>query len=79
MMKMNFPDLPESSCESILRKGESVLVVGASPRRGHLIVEHNNTTLHVPFQYMELVKHTSPILSPVNINNSNLSPAPLNI
>lgn len=44
----------------VLLKGETVLVVGASPRRGHLLVEHNNATLHVPFQFMEL--------KPCNIN-----------
>jgi len=38
----------------VLLKGETVLVVGASPRRGHLLVEHSNCTLHVPFQYLEL-------------------------
>ncbi|XP_077297519.1 unconventional myosin-IXb-like dachs [Arctopsyche grandis] len=73
LMKLNFPDLPEGSCDYVLRKGDTVIVVGASPRRGHLIVEHNNTTLHVPFQYMELVKHTSPVPT------SNIPTAPLNI
>ncbi|KAF3421002.1 hypothetical protein E2986_01085 [Frieseomelitta varia] len=50
----------EGEGEVVLLKGETVLVVGASPRRGHLLVEHNNTTLHVPYQFMEL--------KPCNIN-----------
>ncbi|KAK9305960.1 hypothetical protein QLX08_003197 [Tetragonisca angustula] len=57
IMKMPFP---EGEGEVVLLKGETVLVVGASPRRGHLLVEHNNTTLHVPYQFMEL--------KPCNIN-----------
>lgn len=53
IMKMSFPE--ENTSEGpILMKGEKVLVVGASHRRGHLIVEHKNCTLHVPFQYLEL-------------------------
>ncbi|XP_059474845.1 unconventional myosin-IXa isoform X2 [Neocloeon triangulifer] len=53
LMKMAFPE--DGSVENVvLLKGETVLVVGASPRRGHLLVEHSNCTLHVPFQYLEL-------------------------
>ncbi len=37
-----------------LLKGDSVTVIGTSPRRGHLMVEIKNRTLHVPFQYLEL-------------------------
>ncbi|KAL6424379.1 hypothetical protein ACFW04_009870 [Cataglyphis niger] len=58
IMKMPFPEKGEG--EVVLLKGETVLVVGASQRRGHLLVEHNNTTLHVPYQFMEL--------KPCNIN-----------
>ncbi|XP_032669499.1 unconventional myosin-IXb isoform X1 [Odontomachus brunneus] len=58
IMKMPFPE--EGEGEVVLLKGETVLVVGASPRRGHLLVEHNNSTLHVPYQFMEL--------KPCNIN-----------
>ncbi|TGZ49775.1 Myosin-VIIa [Temnothorax longispinosus] len=58
IMKMPFPE--EGEGEVVLLKGETVLVVGASPRRGHLVVEHNSTTLHVPYQFMEL--------KPCNIN-----------
>ena len=38
----------------ILQAGESVLVLGASTRRGHLVVERNNHTIHVPHHYLEL-------------------------
>lgn len=58
-MKMNFPeDSAKNPPNDQLRKGETVTVVGASHRRGHLIVENNGTNFHVPFQYMELVKNT---------------------
>ncbi|XP_026464689.1 unconventional myosin-IXb [Ctenocephalides felis] len=63
VMKMTFPEElvsnnnnSKDSANVVLRKGDSVLVIGASHRRGHLIVEHNNVTLHVPYQFMELVK-----------------------
>ncbi|XP_051174657.1 unconventional myosin-IXb isoform X1 [Leptopilina boulardi] len=58
VMKTPFPEGGEG--EVVLLKGETVLVVGASSRRGHLLVEHNNITLHVPYQFMEL--------KPCNIN-----------
>ena len=50
----NFP----SDEEMILQAGESVLVLGASTRRGHLVVERNNHTIHVPHQYLELRGHS---------------------
>ncbi|CAD7080160.1 unnamed protein product [Hermetia illucens] len=66
VMKMNFP---EDSAATLpgeqLKKGETVTVVGASHCRGHLIVEYNGQSFHVPFQYMELVKNSTP--SSVNI------------
>lgn len=53
VMKMSFPE--DGGGENpMLMKGETVLVVGASHRRGHLIVEHKHCTLHVPFQFLEL-------------------------
>lgn len=52
VMKMPFPE--DASGEVVLLKGDTVLVVGASKRRGHLVVEHNNMSLHVPFQFLEL-------------------------
>uniref|UniRef100_A0A182QIZ3 Myosin motor domain-containing protein n=1 Tax=Anopheles farauti TaxID=69004 RepID=A0A182QIZ3_9DIPT len=61
LMKMNFPEDPAAvGLGEQLRKGEAVTVTGASHRRGHLIVEHNGISLHVPFQYMELVKTIVP-------------------
>ncbi|KAL5281767.1 Myo20 family protein [Megaselia abdita] len=60
IMKMNFPE--DSPRSEQLKKGETVTVAGASPCRGHLIVEHNGQSYHVPFQYMELLK-----TNPVNI------------
>ncbi|XP_058819970.1 myosin-I heavy chain isoform X2 [Topomyia yanbarensis] len=71
-MKMNFPeDSATSNVGEQLRKGEAVTVTGASHRRGHLIVEHNGISLHVPFQYMELVKNsTSP--APPNATAVNI-------
>ncbi|GLH14979.1 Myosin-VIIa [Gryllus bimaculatus] len=52
VMKMPFPE--DANGEVVLLKGDTVLVVGASQRRGHLVVEHNNMSLHVPFQFLEL-------------------------
>ena len=44
--------------EVILEAGEAVVVLGASTRRGHLVVERNNHTIHVPYQYLELRGHS---------------------
>lgn len=52
IMKMNYPE--DGNAEVILLKGESVMVVGASARRGHLIVEYKKHTIHVPYQFLEL-------------------------
>ncbi|KAG8276288.1 Myosin [Homalodisca vitripennis] len=52
IMKMPFPE--DGTGEVSLLKGDTVVVVGASPRRGHLVVEHCNHSLHVPFQFLEL-------------------------
>lgn len=35
-------------------KGDTVVVVGTSNRRGHLVVDHCNRSLDVPFQFLEL-------------------------
>lgn len=53
VMKMTFPE-DGGNDGPVLMKGETVLVVGASSRRGHLVVEHKHCTLHVPFQFLEL-------------------------
>jgi hypothetical protein len=50
----SFISSEDASGEVVLLKGETVLVVGASQRRGHLVVEHKNVSLHVPFQFLEL-------------------------
>ena len=47
----------EGSSEVILKKGETVIVIGNSPRRGHLVVEKHNHTIHIPFQYLELKRN----------------------
>ncbi|GFS87283.1 myosin-I heavy chain [Trichonephila clavipes] len=52
VMKMNYPE--DNSGEVTLHKGETVMVVRASARRGHLVVEHKNHTIHVPYQFLEL-------------------------
>jgi len=43
-----------AATEVVLRGGEAVQVVGASHRRGHLLVEHKNHHFHVPYQFLEL-------------------------
>ena len=50
-MKMTYPE--DGGGDSVLRKGQTVVVVGASPRRGNLLVEFQGHSVHVPFQYME--------------------------
>ncbi|XP_063858660.1 unconventional myosin-IXb-like isoform X1 [Scylla paramamosain] len=58
VMKRKFPE--EGGGDSVLLKGESVVVVGASSRRGHLLVDHQGHSFHVPFQYMELKPSAQP-------------------
>ncbi|KAB0798121.1 hypothetical protein PPYR_09114 [Photinus pyralis] len=58
IMKMTYPE-DGGGDGAVLLKGEPVLVVGASPKRGHLIVEHKHYTLHVPFQYLELKQNVN--------------------
>lgn len=66
VMKMSFPEFSALNPPTKqLRKGEQVTCVGASHRRGHLIVQQKGVTFHVPFQYMELLKSAQP--APVNI------------
>ncbi|XP_060869911.1 unconventional myosin-IXa isoform X2 [Metopolophium dirhodum] len=52
IMKKSFPE--EGNCDVTLIKGDAVIVVGTSNRRGHLVVEHCNRSLDVPFQFLEL-------------------------
>jgi dachs len=69
VMKMNYPE--DNGSVEQLRKGDHVTVTGASHRRGHLIVEHNGLSLHVPYQYMELIKSAdeppAPTAAPLSI------------
>ena len=51
-----------------LEKGQKVVVVGASSKRGHLLVEHNEITINIPYQFLELVP--SPKMIPSSINGS---------
>lgn len=51
---LNFNYAEDGSGEVILRGGEAVMVMGASHRRGHLLVEHKNHHFHVPYQFLEL-------------------------
>ena len=44
----------DANGEVVLRGGEAVMVMGASHRRGHLLVEHKNHHFHVPYQFLEL-------------------------
>ena len=48
---LSISDHPTS--EVVLHQGESVMVIGVSAKRGHLIVEKRHHTVHVPFQYLE--------------------------
>ncbi|XKL63274.1 hypothetical protein PGB90_005638 [Kerria lacca] len=55
IMKMPFPEDIGNGTDPTLMKGDTVIVVGASNKRGHLVVEHTNHNLiHVPFQFLEL-------------------------
>ena len=53
-----------------LSKGEAVTVVGASTRRGHLLVEHLGQQFHVPYQFLELPVTTLTTASINDIRNS---------
>lgn len=44
----------DANGDVVLRGGEAVMVMGASHRRGHLLVEHKNHHFHVPYQFLEL-------------------------
>lgn len=53
MMRISFPE-DNGGNDVILRQGENVVVIGASTRRGHLVVEKSNHTIHVPYHFLEL-------------------------
>ena len=44
----------DDGSEVLLKKGEAVKVIRASEKRGYLVVEHKTSTIHLPFQVMEL-------------------------
>jgi len=44
----------DDGSEVLLKKGEAVKVIRASEKRGYLVVEHKSSTIHLPFQVMEL-------------------------
>ena len=46
--------LADDGSEVLLKKGEAVKVIRASEKRGYLVVEHRSSTIHLPFQVMEL-------------------------
>ena len=61
-----FPDETVPSEVRLLR-GETVVVIGSSPhRRGYLVVEKRNHTLHVPHTHLEL--KSSPPSAPSGSN-----------
>eukprot|EP00095_Tigriopus_kingsejongensis_P002709 maker-scaffold809_size94238-snap-gene-0.26 protein:Tk02709 transcript:maker-scaffold809_size94238-snap-gene-0.26-mRNA-1 annotation:"myosin-i heavy chain" len=52
VMRLAYPDSGQG--DIVLLKGEIVMVLGVSPRRGHLVVEKMNQTAHIPFHYLEM-------------------------
>lgn len=54
-MKTNFPDIMTSNAGEQLKKGEIVTVMGASQRRGHLLVENRNGMI---FLYLSFPTNT---------------------
>lgn len=44
----------EQSADVVLFRGEQVDVVGASPQRGFMLVEHRGVVFHIPSQFMEV-------------------------
>jgi len=47
IMSQSFSE--EGTTDIALMKGETVIVIGNSPRRGYLVVEKRNHTIHVPY------------------------------
>ncbi|XP_003739021.1 unconventional myosin-IXa [Galendromus occidentalis] len=62
VMKMNFGD----GSNAKLLKGDTVMVIASSQKRGHLVVEFRGQTCHVPYQFLELKPE---ILSPPPVNS----------
>jgi dachs protein len=60
-MKLSFPhkrvvkqNYKDEKGNTVLYKGEQVDVVGASPQRGFMLVEHRGVSVHVPSHFLEL-------------------------
>ncbi|XP_047737603.1 myosin-A [Hyalella azteca] len=51
VLKMAFTE--DGGGDAVLVKGDVVMVVGASHRRGHVMVEYQGISVHVPYQYLE--------------------------
>lgn len=62
VLKMNYSD---GSGTKLLR-GETVMVIASSQKRGSLVVECRGQTFHVPYQYLELKPD---VLSPPPVNS----------
>ncbi|GAB6022561.1 Myosin 10A, isoform D, variant 2 [Chamberlinius hualienensis] len=77
VMKMNYTD--ESNPEVHLLKGDVVMVVGTSPKRGHLIVEHKSFNVHVPYQFMEIKTGGGNSPSTANNNSNSNNPGGIDI
>ena len=43
-----------------LFRGESVTVIGASNKRGHLLIKYKESQYHIPFQILELPSQSAP-------------------
>ena len=49
-----FSFIEEGTSDVALMKGETVIVIGNSPRRGYLVVEKRNHTIHVPYMLLAM-------------------------
>ena len=49
-----FSFIEEGTSDIALMKGETVIVIGNSPRRGYLVVEKRNHTIHVPYMLLAM-------------------------
>merc|ERR1712218_24478 len=52
IMSQSFSE--EGTTDIALMKGETVIVIGNSPRRGFLVVEKRNHTIHVPYMLLAM-------------------------
>ena len=67
--KNNFSNqFSESGSRLQLEKGQRVTVVGASSKRGHLLVEHKDMTLNIPYQFLELIPSSNHLVGDSGVN-----------